>query len=107
MFLGLGVPRRGLFFCQATGSSPSVGWLRERRMNPKCLGGAVPDTFSAESADSTGLFSMPITRAALRWGARQSAQPPADDGRPDRRAVCAENSDSDVSVMQFADQGMR
>ena len=25
MFLGLGVPRRGLFFCQATGSSPSVG----------------------------------------------------------------------------------
>src|SRR5215472_17528183 len=64
MLLGLGVPRRGLFFCQATGSSPSVGWLRERRMNPKCLGGAVPDTFSAKSVDSTGLFSMPITRAA-------------------------------------------
>src|SRR5215471_10949289 len=27
MLLGPGVPRRGLFFCQPTGSSPSVGWL--------------------------------------------------------------------------------
>src|SRR5215467_14299715 len=33
-------------------------------MNPKCLGRAVPDTFSAKSADSTGLKMRRITRAA-------------------------------------------
>src|SRR5262249_37631049 len=32
-------------------------------MNPKCLGRNFPDTFDARSADSTGLFSMLITRA--------------------------------------------
>jgi len=37
---------------------------RERRMNPKCLGGTVPDTFDAKSADSTGLKMIRITRAA-------------------------------------------
>jgi len=36
---------------------------RERRMNPKCLGGSVPDTFSARSADLTGLKMRRITRA--------------------------------------------
>jgi hypothetical protein len=36
----------------------------ERRMNPKCHSRAVCDTFSARNADSTGLFLMPITRAA-------------------------------------------
>ena len=35
---------------------------RERRMNPKCLGGSVPDTFSARSADFTGLKMRRITR---------------------------------------------
>src|SRR5215470_458967 len=34
-------------------------------MNPKCLGRAVPDTFSAKSADSTGLKMRRITRAVL------------------------------------------
>jgi hypothetical protein len=33
-------------------------------MNPKCLGGSVPDTFDARSADSTGLKMRRITRAA-------------------------------------------
>ena len=37
---------------------------RERRMNPKCLGRAFPDTFSARSADLTGLKMRRITRAA-------------------------------------------
>src|SRR5262249_50321382 len=32
-------------------------------MNPKCLGTTVPDTFSAKSADSTGLKMRRITRA--------------------------------------------
>ena len=32
--------------------------------NPKCQTQPTFDTFSARSADSTGLFSMPITRAA-------------------------------------------
>jgi hypothetical protein len=32
--------------------------------NPKCLAGMLPDTFSAKGAYSTGLFLMPITRAA-------------------------------------------
>src|SRR5262249_18538248 len=32
--------------------------------NPKCLGRAFPDTFSAKSADSTGLKMRRITRAA-------------------------------------------
>ena len=36
---------------------------RERRMNPKCLGGPVPDTFSARSAHLTGLKMRRITRA--------------------------------------------
>src|SRR5262249_59407467 len=33
-------------------------------MNLKCLGRAIPDTFSARSADSTGLKMRRITRAA-------------------------------------------
>ena len=37
---------------------------RERRMNPKCHSRAGCDTFGARSADSTGLFLMPITRGA-------------------------------------------
>jgi len=37
---------------------------RERRMNPKCLGRGIPDTFSARSADLTGLKMRRITRAA-------------------------------------------
>jgi hypothetical protein len=37
----------------------------ERRMNPKCLGRAIPDTFSARSADLTGLKMRRITRAVL------------------------------------------
>jgi hypothetical protein len=37
---------------------------RERRMNPKCHSRTGCDTFSARNADSTGLFLMPITRAA-------------------------------------------
>ena len=37
---------------------------RERRMNPKCQTRPELDTLGAISADSTGLFSMPITRAA-------------------------------------------
>jgi hypothetical protein len=37
---------------------------RERRMNPKCLGGSVPDTFDARSADLTGLKMRRITRGA-------------------------------------------
>ena len=37
----------------------------ERRMNPKCLGLMVPDTFSARSAHLTGLKMMPITRAVV------------------------------------------
>ena len=37
---------------------------RERRMNPKCLGRAIPDTFSARSAHLTGLKMTRITRAA-------------------------------------------
>ena len=32
-------------------------------MNPKCLGRGIPDTFSAKSADSTGLKMRRITRA--------------------------------------------
>src|SRR5262249_24819881 len=36
---------------------------RERRMNPKCLGGDFPDTFSARSAHLTGLEMRRITRA--------------------------------------------
>jgi len=32
--------------------------------NPKCLGSSLPDTFSARSADSTGLKMRRITRAA-------------------------------------------
>src|SRR5262245_27721076 len=36
---------------------------RERRMNPKCLGRSVPDTFDAKSADFTGLKTRRITRA--------------------------------------------
>ena len=36
---------------------------RERRMNPKCLGGSVPDTSSARSAHLTGLKMRRITRA--------------------------------------------
>jgi hypothetical protein len=36
---------------------------RERRMNPKCLGSMLPDTFIAKSADSTGLKMIRITRA--------------------------------------------
>ena len=36
----------------------------ERRMNPKCLGGDFPDTFSAKSAHLTGLKMIRITRAA-------------------------------------------
>src|SRR5262249_36326385 len=35
---------------------------RERRMNPKCLGRSVPDTFDAKSADFTGLKMRRITR---------------------------------------------
>src|SRR5262249_31345266 len=35
---------------------------RERRMNPKCLGRNVPDTFDARSADLTGLKMRRITR---------------------------------------------
>ena len=35
----------------------------ERRMNPKCLGCPVPDTFGASSADSTGSKMRRITRA--------------------------------------------
>ena len=35
---------------------------RERRMNPKCLGKPVPDTFSARSAHLTGLKMRRITR---------------------------------------------
>ena len=31
----------------------------ERRMNPKCLGGDFPDTFSAKSAHLTGLKNEP------------------------------------------------
>src|SRR5262245_30870852 len=31
-------------------------------MNPKCLGRSIPDTFSARSADSTGLEMRRITR---------------------------------------------
>src|SRR5215472_8001912 len=31
--------------------------------NPKCLGSSLPDTFSARSADSTGLKMRRITRA--------------------------------------------
>ena len=37
---------------------------RERRMNPKCLGRNVPDTFDAKSAHLTGLKMRRITRAA-------------------------------------------
>src|SRR5262249_17521142 len=37
---------------------------RERRMNPKCLGGSVPDNFSARSAHLTGLKMRRITRGA-------------------------------------------
>src|SRR5262249_27793977 len=37
---------------------------RERMTNPKCLGRAFPDTFSARSADLTGLKMIRITRAA-------------------------------------------
>src|SRR6516165_5406795 len=33
-------------------------------MNPKCLGGSVPDTFDAKSAHLTGLKMIRITRAA-------------------------------------------
>src|SRR5215475_7415435 len=33
-------------------------------MNPKCLGGPLPDTFSAKSAHLTGLKMIRITRAA-------------------------------------------
>ena len=36
---------------------------RERMTNPKCLGGTIPDTFSARSADLTGLKMRRITRA--------------------------------------------
>src|SRR5262245_3711137 len=32
-------------------------------MNPKCLGTSLPDTFSARSADLTGLKTIRITRA--------------------------------------------
>src|SRR5262249_55138173 len=35
-----------------------------RRLNPKCLGKSVPDTFSARSAHLTGLKMRRITRAA-------------------------------------------
>ena len=38
---------------------------RERRMNPKCLAGSVPDTFDAKSAHLTGLKMRRITRGAL------------------------------------------
>ena len=37
---------------------------RERRMNPKCLGRAIPDTSSARSAHLTGLKMIRITRGA-------------------------------------------
>src|SRR5215510_12419405 len=37
---------------------------RERMTNPKCLGRAIPDTFSARSADLTGLKMRRITRGA-------------------------------------------
>ena len=33
-------------------------------MNPKCLAGVVPDTFSARSAHLTGLKMIRITRGA-------------------------------------------
>ena len=36
---------------------------RERRMNPKCLGRAIPDTSSARSAHLTGMKMIRITRA--------------------------------------------
>ena len=37
---------------------------RERMTNPKCLGRAIPDTFSARSADLTDLKMRRITRGA-------------------------------------------
>ena len=36
---------------------------RKRRINPKCLGRAIPDTSSARSAHLTGLKMIRITRA--------------------------------------------
>jgi hypothetical protein len=57
---------------------------RERMTNPKCLGGSVPDTFSARSAHLTGLKMGRITRAVSRrtsgflppaWANRQSVYP--------------------------------
>jgi len=82
---------------------------RERRMNPKCLGRSVPDTFDAKSADFTGLFSMLITRVGLfdrlvgagyqnrwqvesraPWRSRGSMSP-----RGSRRHVCPQKHEQD------------
>ena len=39
--------------------------MEERRANPKCLAGSVPDTLSARSGDLTSLKMNRITRGAL------------------------------------------
>jgi hypothetical protein len=49
---------------RSTTKPPSRAAKREQRMNPKCLGGSVPDTFNARSAHLTGLKMIRITRAA-------------------------------------------
>jgi hypothetical protein len=55
-------------------------------MNPKCHSRPVCDTFSVRKADSTGLFSMPITRAvslpeASRASERKDSTPRCGSGR--------------------------
>src|SRR5262249_61049374 len=60
-------------------------------MNPKCLGGSVPDTFDARSADLTGLKMRRITRGEfitlLGAAAATSLAWPLAAGAPQRGPV--------------------
>src|SRR6516165_5276825 len=76
--------------------------------NPKCLGRGIPDTFSAKSADSTGLKMRRITRAvslpdASRASDRKDSTP--RHGRLLHPSTCAVRDDRGHAADNFFQGG--